>query len=109
MEGVVAGERIASRQPFRDRLVRLFAVGGMVVGAIVGLVNGLIVVKLRIPAFIQTLGMLFIGQGLIQVVTNGYPVYPLPKIVGDVGYAQVVLGLGWSFVFFILAAIVGDF
>ncbi len=89
--------------------VPIAVLGGMLVGGTIGLINGLIVVKLRIPAFIQTLGMLFIGQGLIQVVTNGYPVYPLPKSVGDLGYAHPLLGLGWSFVFFIVAGIVGDF
>jgi len=83
--------------------------GGLVVGGGVGLVNGLIVVRLKIPAFIQTLGMLFIGQGLIQVVTNGYPVYPLPEVVGDIGYADIVFGLGWSFVFFVVAAVAADF
>jgi len=89
--------------------VPIAVLGGMLVGGTVGLINGLIVVKLRIPAFIQTLGMLFIGQGLIQVVTNGYPVYPLPKVVGDLGYAHPLLGLGWSFVFFIIAGVAGDF
>jgi len=83
--------------------------GGVVVGASVGLVNGLVVVKLKIPAFIQTLGMLFIGQGLIQVVTNGYPVYPLPAAIADIGYADFIFGLGWSFVFFVIAALVADF
>ena len=83
--------------------------GGMLVGASVGLVNGLVVVKLKIPAFIQTLGMLFIGQGLIQLVTNGYPVYPLPEVVGDIGFADPIFGLGWSFGFFIVAAVVADF
>lgn len=89
--------------------VPLAILGGMLVGASVGLVNGVIVVRLRIPAFIQTLGMLFIGQGLIQLVTNGYPVYPLPKIVGEIGYADPIFGLGWSFGFFIVAALVADF
>ena len=51
--------------------VSVAIIGGVGVGALVGLVNGLIVVRLGIPAFIQTLGMLFIGQGLIQVVTDG--------------------------------------
>lgn len=83
--------------------------GGIGVGALIGLVNGLIVVKLRIPAFIQTLGMLFIGQGLIQVVTDGYPVYPLPPEVSDIGTANLAFGLGWSFAFFIVAAIIADF
>ena len=84
-------------------------VGGVLVGGCVGLVNGLAVVKLKIPAFIQTLGMLFIGQGLIQLVTNGYPVYPLPKVVGAIGMADFVFGLGWSFVFFVIAAVSADF
>lgn len=71
-------------------------VGGMLCGAVLGLVNGFAVVKLRIPAFIQTLGMLFIGQGLIQVVTRGYPVYPLPDSVGAFGQGTLFAGLGWS-------------
>ena len=83
--------------------------GGVLTGAVIGLVNGLIVVKFRIPAFIQTLGMLFIGQGLIQVVTNGAPVYPLPPEVGAAGMTTIVFGLGWSFLFFIVAAVIADF
>ena len=89
--------------------VALAVVGGVGVGALIGLVNGLIVVRLGIPAFIQTLGMLFIGQGLIQVVTGGYPVYPLPGAINDMGNTDLAFGLGWSFAFFIIAAIVADF
>jgi ribose transport system permease protein len=89
--------------------VPIAILGGMVVGGGVGLVNGLVVVRLKIPAFIQTLGMLFIGQGLIQVVTGGHPVYPLPESVSAIGFAKPFFGLGWSFVFFIIAAIVADF
>ncbi len=88
--------------------VPLAVLGGVLIGAGIGLMNGLVVVRLKIPAFIQTLGMLFIGQGLIQVVTNGYPVYPLPPSVSAVGFARPVFGLGWSFVFFIVAAIAAD-
>ena len=89
--------------------VPLALVGGMLVGALIGFVNGIVVVRLHVPAFIQTLGMLFIGQGLIQVVTLGYPVYPLPPAVSAIGQAPVLLGLGWSFVFFALLALGADF
>ena len=89
--------------------VPLAILGGVGVGAFIGLINGIIVVKFRIPAFIQTLGMLFIGQGLIQLVTGGYPVYPLPKEVSDFGMSSFAFGLGWSFAFFIVAAVVADF
>ncbi|MBZ9738213.1 MULTISPECIES: ABC transporter permease [unclassified Mesorhizobium] len=83
--------------------------GGIGVGGLIGLLNGLIVVRLGIPAFIQTLGMLFIGQGLIQVVTGGYPVYPLPEAINTIGGIDLAFGLGWSFAFFIIAAVVADF
>jgi ribose transport system permease protein len=89
--------------------VPLAILGGMGIGAFIGLINGIIVVKFKIPAFIQTLGMLFIGQGLIQLVTGGYPVYPLPKEVSEFGMSTLAFGLGWSFAFFIVMAIVADF
>lgn len=89
--------------------VPMAIVGGLLTGGTIGLINGLVVVKFRIPAFIQTLGMLFIGQGFIQVVTNGAPVYPLPPVIGATGMQTIVFGLGWSFLFFIVAAIVADF
>lgn len=89
--------------------VTVAILGGIGVGAAIGLLNGVIVVRLGIPAFIQTLGMLFIGQGLIQVVTGGYPVYPLPETINEIGSADLAFGLGWSFAFFIVAAILADF
>lgn len=89
--------------------VPIAILGGLGVGMALGLVNGLIVVRLGIPAFIQTLGVLFVGQGLIQVVTNGYPVYPLPESITAIGRANLGFGLGWSFAFFIVAVIIADF
>jgi len=87
-----------------------FAVmGGIGIGLMIGLVNGIVVVKFKIPAFIQTLGMLFIGQGLIQLITGGSPVYPLPESVARFGMSTFAFGLGWSFAFFIVAAFVADF
>lgn len=105
LSAVVAGKLMtAAALP-----VTVAILGGIGVGALIGLLNGLIVVRLGIPAFIQTLGMLFIGQGLIQVVTGGYPVYPLPDAINDIGGTDLVFGLGWSFAFFIIAAVVADF
>lgn len=110
--GSVAGLSAVSSATMMTALalpVPLAILGGILIGAAVGLLNGLVVVRLKIPAFIQTLGMLFIGQGLIQVVTKGHPVYPLPASVSAIGFARPLFGLGWSFVFFIAAAIVADF
>lgn len=104
LSAVVAGKLMtAAALP-----VPLAILGGLGVGAALGLLNGLIVVRLGIPAFIQTLGMLFIGQGLIQVVTGGYPVYPLPPQVSEFGMTSIGFGLGWSFAFFVLLALLAD-
>ena len=42
-------------------------------GAAVGLVNGLITTRLRVPSFITTLGMLLILQGAVFLWTGGAP------------------------------------
>ncbi len=47
---------------------------GMLVGALFGLVNGLLITKIGLPPFIATLGTLSIGRGLVYVLTKGYPV-----------------------------------
>ena len=82
---------------------------GISVGGLIGVLNGVVVVLLHIPAFIQTLGMLFVGQGLIQVVTGGYPIYPLPDGITSLGSTPIAAGLGWSFFLFLAAAISADF
>lgn len=47
---------------------------GLLVGALIGLTNGLLVTRVGLPPFIATLGTLSIGRGLVYVLTKGYPV-----------------------------------
>lgn len=54
-------------------------VAGILVGTMIGAVNGFIVVKVKIPPLIVTLGMQYIVRGMVSVITKGVPVYPLPK------------------------------
>jgi ribose transport system permease protein len=44
---------------------------GLLVGSLVGLVNGLIVAKTKVQPFISTLGMMSVLQGFALIVTNG--------------------------------------
>jgi len=44
-------------------------------GALVGLVNGVLVAKLKLPPFIATLGMLNVTRGLAQVFSDVKPIY----------------------------------
>jgi ribose transport system permease protein len=80
---------------------------GLLTGAGVGLVNGLLAVRAGIPAFIVTLGMMYIARGLNYLLCAGYPIYPLPHSVTAFGKASP-LGVSWAFFVFLVIAIVGQ-
>ena len=44
-------------------------------GAAVGLVNGTLIAKAKLPPFIATLGMLYVTLGLAQVISDVHPIY----------------------------------
>jgi ribose transport system permease protein len=88
--------------------VEAAVLAGLLTGGLVGLVNGLVAVRLGLPAFIATLGMLYIARGLNYLICQGYPIYPLPDSLKAFGAADT-LGTSWSFVIFIGVVILGDF
>ncbi|MFP4012141.1 MAG: ABC transporter permease, partial [Spirochaetaceae bacterium] len=55
------------------------AAAGLGLGAVVGLVNGLLVTEGKIPPFIVTLGMMTLARGLALSYTGGRPVTGLPR------------------------------
>ena len=57
------------------------------IGLGIGLVNGLIITKLRVNAFIATLGTALIIQGIIQNQWNG-PAGSVPASFRDIGYTR---------------------
>ena len=81
---------------------------GVLSGGLLGLVNGLIVVRIGIPAFITTLGMLYIAQGLNYLIDDGYPIYPLPPVISQLGQPIPVLGVGLSLALFVILAVAGE-
>lgn len=66
---------------------------GLGCGAVVGLVNGFCVAKLKVSGFVVTLGTMSATAGVGLMITNGIPVYGMPEIfVKGFGRAQA-LGL----------------
>jgi simple sugar transport system permease protein len=61
----------------------------LVIGAAVGLVNGLLIVKARLNGFIVTLGMTVFLAGLQNGVVQGQSPYELPKAFSYLGNAFV--------------------
>ncbi|MSW11763.1 MAG: ABC transporter permease, partial [Actinobacteria bacterium] len=54
----------------RDTNIFLAVIAGLGVGALIGLANGLIVTKLRLPSFLVTLAMLELVAGLARQITG---------------------------------------
>jgi ribose transport system permease protein len=50
-------------------------IGGLLTGALAGLINGSVIAKMRIPPFVATLGMLYIAKGLSLVISGLKPIY----------------------------------
>ncbi|GAB6931251.1 ABC transporter permease [Paenibacillus sp. JCM 10914] len=97
---------------FWDVPVPLGILGGIMTGALCGLLSGTAVAKLKIPPFIATLAMMMIAKGLALIISGAKPIY----FTDAEGFMEISLGNlipgleipNAVFIFFI-AAIVGYF
>ena len=64
----------------------------LLIGAAIGFVNGFLILKFRLSAFIVTLGMLIVLRGLQVGLTGGRSLFELPPSMNDLGIA-VWLGI----------------
>ncbi len=55
--------------------IPLGIVGGILAGGLCGLVNGLVISRMKVPPFIATLGMLYATRGLSLVISGVKPIY----------------------------------
>ena len=60
-------------------------------GCLIGLLNGLCVQVVKVPAFITTLGTGYIVYGIAQIVSNGEAVNRLPKTFLAIGKTKIGL------------------
>lgn len=80
----------------------------LAVGAVCGLLNGILVQVFKIPAFIVTLGTGYIVYGIAQIVSSGSAITPLPDSMLAVARTNI-LGLNSVIWFMILATIAAYF
>jgi ribose transport system permease protein len=55
--------------------IPLGILGGVLTGSLAGLVNGILISRMKIPPFIATLGMLYATKGLSLVISELKPIY----------------------------------
>ncbi|MBV9820173.1 MAG: ABC transporter permease [Solirubrobacterales bacterium] len=78
----------------------------LLAGLVAGTINGLIITQLRVPAFVATLGMLSIAQGVALLYSNGGSFLVSDRAFTAIG-RDVVLGVPLPFVIALLALIAG--
>ena len=65
---------------------------GLLVGAIIGLINSFLVVKLQMHSFIATLGMMYMVRSVALGITSGTPFYDFPKEFINISKGEI-----WGF------------
>lgn len=88
-------------------------IAAIATGLAVGLLNGVLVTVLRVPSFIATLTMLFIGRGLVLGLTGGKTVSYIEKAKGERWFFSLGETNPWGFnnqiFIFLIFALVGMF
>ncbi|MBB4275388.1 ABC transporter permease [Rhizobium mongolense] len=83
----------------------------LLLGAAIGLINGVLVTALKVPAFIATLTMLFIGRGFVLALTHGQAIYYSEKARAAPFFFQLgetnALGFNNQIAIFLVVAVVG--
>lgn len=54
-------------------------IGGLLMGTVFGVCIGLLITRIGLPPFIATLAAMSIARGLVLVITEGRPIFGLPK------------------------------
>lgn len=65
-------------------------VAGVLVGAALGLCNGIVITRFKLPPFVATLGMLSIARGLTMLWTGGFPITSLGNEFGQIGTGYIL-------------------
>jgi putative xylitol transport system permease protein len=80
--GMVTGSLVTGEHPYPAALA---ISAGLLVGGLLGCVNGLLVAKYKIPPFVATLGMLSSARGLTYMYSNGQPIPSLSDEFLNIG------------------------
>lgn len=104
---VVALASLVTALLLREANMAVAILGGLGVGLAVGLVNGVITVKVRIPSFLVTLGTLSIVTGLARTITDLQAVPVLNQTYNDAFGSGTFGSVSILFVWTVAAMLIG--
>lgn len=102
--GIAMGLLMAAGLP-----VPVAVVSGLGLGALIGLINGLIIAYGRVPAFITTLGMMGVARGAGLALNSGSPVAGFPPVfekIATTSLAGIPIFAFYSLIIFVVVYIV---
>jgi len=76
---------LISKGTYEPLAIAIGCLAGIAAAMVPGLINGIIIAKLRIPSFIVTLGMSFIARGVAFLLSGGNVVGGQPQGVRNLG------------------------
>src|SRR5215469_10494311 len=97
-------ETTAAQMP--GATIALAALLALVLAALIGLVNGLLIARVRLSPFVTTLGMLSVARGMTYVLTQGRAQYPTgPDVAAFTRFANgAMFGLPTQLVYLLVLA-----
>ncbi len=109
--GVIVGiTQIPERAPFAEVSLAATIVCALGAGILAGLLNGVLIAKLRIAPFVITLGMMVIARGLALILSDGSTISPVSDQLGSLAneylgtiptvalFVALIAGLGYNFI-----------
>lgn len=102
LTGVVASKLMEFGVP-----IVLSVLIALMLGAFIGYINGLLITQVGINPFIATLGTMSMVRGLALAITQGIPVYGLPKSFAWLGEGRV-FGFPFAILLMIVLVVVFD-
>jgi ribose transport system permease protein len=78
---------------------------GLIVATLPGLINGILIARMKVPSFISTLGVGILVEGIALLRSEGYPIAKQPPYLGPLGNGYLAyFWPGHGFTFFSLPA-----
>lgn len=81
----------------------------LALGALMGLINGLVITRLKVPDLIGTLAMDLVYRGIALVIAKGLVLARFPDLITEIGRGQSLIYLPTPVVIGLLTMIVGYF
>ncbi|MCU9613127.1 ABC transporter permease [Caldibacillus lycopersici] len=81
---------------------------GILLGSVIGLINGFMITKISIPPFVATLATMTAARGIAYIITDARPIYGFPESFNFIGQGYIWI-IPVPVIVMILVFLIGSF